>query len=117
VDNRPHYYNLEEPAHLGREFPTDSDPYVHYPRNRSAGSLVFLDLLLVLAAAAYTSEGAWGLGLVCGISAVLCAIPAYRWMRRLVKEEMEADPTETLKTLVDPPPERLRRLPGRRPAR
>lgn len=102
MDSRPRYYNLEEPAHLGREFPTDPDPYRHYPRNSSAGSLVFLDLLLITAAVAYTVEGAWVAGLICGILAILCAIPAYRWVKRLVQEEMEADPSETLKTLVRP---------------
>jgi hypothetical protein len=102
VDDRPRYYRLEDPAFLGREFPVDPDPYRHLPRDGAAGSLVFLDLVLGIATLAYASKGAWFIALFCAIAAGLCGVAAWRKVKRVVEEEMKADPSETLRTLVRP---------------
>jgi hypothetical protein len=94
--------HLEEPAFLGREFPVDPDPYRHLPRDGASGSLVFLDLLLIVTTFAYASEGAWFIAVFCAILAGLCAVAAWRKLKRTIEEEMKADPSETLKTLVRP---------------
>ena len=92
--------HLEEPAYLGRPFPTDPDAYRHYSRDRSTGSVVFLDLLMIVATLAYASEHAWFLVIPCALASVGLSIAAYRRVKKMVRDEMDADPTETLDTLV-----------------
>ena len=100
MDERPRYYNLETPAHLGREYPVDPDPYSDVPRHRAAGSIVFLLILLIVAAFAYASEGAWFIALFCGFLAVALAVGSFRYLKRALQDQVNEDPTETLKTLV-----------------
>ena len=89
--------HLEEPAYLGREFPADPDPYDDFSRDRALGWMLILDVLLLLAALAYAGEGAWFLVLPCVLGAVLCSIGAFRRIRRAIRDEMNADPQETLR--------------------
>lgn len=87
--------HLEEPAYLGRKFVNDSDPYRYLPRDRSTGSLVFLDMVLLIGALSYASEGAWFLAVPFMSGIVACTIAVVRRVRRLVRDEMDADPAET----------------------
>lgn len=87
--------HLEEPAYLGREFQNDSDPYRYLPRDRSTGSLIFLDLVLLIGALSYASEGAWFLAIPFLVGLVASTVAVVRRVRRLVRDEMDADPAAT----------------------
>jgi hypothetical protein len=91
--------HLEKPAFLGRSFSSDRTTS-SLSSDRATGSLVFLVILLVLAALAYGGEGAWFLAIPCGVAALGLSIVAFRRMRALVRDELDSDPTETIETLV-----------------
>ncbi|MGI8609075.1 MAG: hypothetical protein ACR2MY_07585 [Candidatus Dormibacteria bacterium] len=86
--------HLEEPAFLGRKFEPEGDPYRHLPRDRSTGSLVFLGLVLLIGAVSYAGEKAWFLAIPFLLGLIACSVAIVRRVRRLVRDEMDADPAD-----------------------